>query len=64
VLSNGDWLLPVALWTRDRMGGPGVDKEAHKDLDVIRMANVVRFDGPRQNVDAPQWCGVSAHGLR
>jgi predicted neuraminidase len=22
------------------MGGPGVDKEAHKDLDVIRMANV------------------------
>jgi len=40
VLSNGDWLLPVALWTRDRMGGPGVDKEAHKDLDVIRMANV------------------------
>ena len=40
VLSNGDWLLPVALWTRDRMGGPGVDKDAHKDLDVIRMANV------------------------
>jgi hypothetical protein len=40
VLSNGDWLLPVALWTRDRMGGPGVNKEAHKDLDVIRMANV------------------------
>ncbi|GEP43752.1 sialidase family protein [Brevifollis gellanilyticus] len=40
VLSNGDWLLPVSLWTRDRMGGPGVDKEAHKDLDAIRMANV------------------------
>jgi Neuraminidase (sialidase) len=40
VLSNGDWLLPVSLWTRDRMHGPGVDKEAHKDLDVIRMANV------------------------
>lgn len=40
VLSNGDWLLPVSLWTRDRMGGPGVDKEAHKDLDPIRMANV------------------------
>lgn len=40
VLNNGDWLLPVALWTRDRMGGPGVDKEAHKDLDGIRMANV------------------------
>jgi len=40
VLKNGDWLLPVALWTRDRMGGPGVDKEAHQDLDAIRMANV------------------------
>jgi predicted neuraminidase len=40
VLSNGDWLLPVSLWTRDRIGGPGVDKEAHKDLDPIRMANV------------------------
>ena len=40
VLSNGDWLLPVSLWTRDRMHGPGVDKEAFKELDVIRMANV------------------------
>lgn len=40
VLSSGEWLLPVSLWTRDRIGGPGTDKEAHKDLDVIRMANV------------------------
>ena len=40
VLSNGDWLIPVALWTRDRIGGPGTSKEAHKDLDPIRMANV------------------------
>ncbi|MCB1209651.1 MAG: exo-alpha-sialidase [Verrucomicrobiales bacterium] len=40
VLSNGDWILPVSLWTRDRIGGPGTDKEAHKDLDIIRMANV------------------------
>jgi len=49
VLSNGDWLLPVALWTRDRIGTwsgantfPGVEtfKEAHKNLDPIRMANV------------------------
>ncbi len=39
VLSNGDWLLPVSLWTRDRMGGVGVDKGAYKDLDGIRMAN-------------------------
>ncbi len=40
VLSSGDWLLPVSLWTRDRIGGPGTNKEAHKDLDSIRMANV------------------------
>lgn len=40
VLSNGVWLIPVALWTRDRIGGPGTDKEAHHELDVIRMANV------------------------
>lgn len=39
VLSNGDWLLPVSLWTRDRIG-PAILKEAHHDLDVIRMANV------------------------
>ena len=39
VLSNGDWLLPVSLWTRDRIG-PAVLKDAHHDLDPIRMANV------------------------
>ncbi|MDB6072981.1 MAG: hypothetical protein JWO89_621 [Verrucomicrobiaceae bacterium] len=39
VLANGDWLLPVALWTRDRIG-PAVLKEAHHELDSIRMANV------------------------
>src|SRR5690349_8709977 len=39
VLSNGDWLLPVALWTRDHIG-PASLKEAHHELDPIRMANV------------------------
>jgi predicted neuraminidase len=39
VLSNGDWLLPVSLWTRDRIG-PAELKEAHHELDAIRMANV------------------------
>lgn len=39
VLKNGEWLLPVSLWTRDRIG-PAILKEAHKNLDVIRMANV------------------------
>lgn len=49
VLSNGDWLLPVSLWTRDRIHPwagadkfPGVEtfKDSHKALDSIRMANV------------------------
>lgn len=39
VLKNGDWLLPVALWTRDRMG-PAILRDAHHDLDTIRRANV------------------------
>lgn len=39
VLTNGDWLLPVSLWTRDRIG-PAILKDAHRDLDAIRMANV------------------------
>ncbi|MBS0205527.1 MAG: exo-alpha-sialidase [Planctomycetes bacterium] len=49
VLSNGDWLIPVSLWTRDRIhpwGGakdfPGIETfgDSHKELDAIRMANV------------------------
>ncbi|MGE3776103.1 MAG: sialidase family protein [Pirellulaceae bacterium] len=39
VLANGDWLLPVSLWTRDRIG-PAWLWDAHHDLDPIRMANV------------------------
>lgn len=39
VLGSGEWLLPVSLWTRDRIG-PAVLKEAHHELDSIRMANV------------------------
>ena len=39
VLSNGDWLIPVALWTRDRIG-PKELRDAHHELDNIRMANV------------------------
>ncbi len=49
VLANGDWLLPVSLWTRNWIGAwsgarnfPRVEKfkDLHKDLDSIRMANV------------------------
>jgi len=39
VTAKGDWLLPVSLWTRDRIG-PAILKEAHHQLDDIRMANV------------------------
>jgi predicted neuraminidase len=49
VLANGDWLLPVSLWTRDWIGPwsgcrdfPGVEsfKAAHQALDAGRMAHV------------------------
>lgn len=47
VLSDGDWLLPVSLWPRERISigtSPGLPadylKEAHRDLDPLRMANV------------------------
>src|SRR3954454_616658 len=39
VLGNGDWLLRVSLWTRDRIS-PALLKDAHQELDAIRMANV------------------------
>jgi predicted neuraminidase len=39
VLASGDWLLPVSLWTRDRIK-PDVLQAAHHELDPIRMANV------------------------
>lgn len=47
VLANGDWLLPVSLWTRDRIHpwnrdfvGVETFRNHHRDLDAIRMANV------------------------
>lgn len=39
ILANGDWLLPVSLWPREVIR-PALLKEAHHDLDPIRMANV------------------------
>jgi predicted neuraminidase len=39
VLKNGDWLLPVSLWTREKIG-PAWLKELHHDLDGSRMASV------------------------
>lgn len=40
VLSNGDWLLPISLWTRDRIGVPELRETGHSDLDEVRMANL------------------------
>ena len=39
VLSNGDWLLPVSLWTRDRIG-PAELRGAFAELDDQRMAHL------------------------
>ncbi len=39
VLSSGEWLLPVSLWPRERIG-PAVLTYAHRDLDPMRMAHV------------------------
>ena len=46
VLNNGEWLLPVSLWTRDWIRphlkkGPGPPFENnYRDLDPLRMAHV------------------------
>ena len=40
VLSNGEWLLPISLWTRDRIGVPELRENGYADLDAVRMANV------------------------
>jgi sialidase-1 len=38
VLANGDWLLPISLWTRDRIDSRFAG--CFPDLDPLRMANV------------------------
>lgn len=39
VLKNGDWLLPVSLWTRNRIIGP-LKENHYRELDKMRMAHV------------------------
>ncbi|MEZ0266327.1 MAG: sialidase family protein [Phycisphaerae bacterium] len=39
VLRNGDWLLPISLWTRNKIN-PKPMKDAYPELDEFRMANV------------------------
>lgn len=38
VLKNGEWLLPISLWTRDRIGAPF--RDCYRELDPLRMANI------------------------
>lgn len=40
VLKNGDWLLPVSLWNRTKIGPKAMLAEAYPELDDKRMANV------------------------
>ena len=39
VLKNGEWLMPIALWTRDRIR-PAELRQEFTELDVERMANL------------------------
>ena len=39
VLKNGEWLLPISLWGREKIGHPAL-REAHHELDDQRMAHV------------------------
>lgn len=39
VLRNGEWMLPVSLWTRAKIG-PAALRDAFHDLDDQRMAHV------------------------
>ncbi len=40
VLSNGEWMLPISLWSRDKIGVPELKDKGYSDLDEVRMANV------------------------
>lgn len=40
VLKNGEWLMPVSLWTRNKIG-PALFKEEFHELDDLRMANLL-----------------------
>jgi len=39
VLKNGEWLMPISLWDRQKIG-PAVFKNEFPELDELRMANV------------------------
>ncbi len=39
VLKNGEWLMPISLWDRSKIG-PAVFKNEFPELDEVRMANV------------------------
>ena len=39
VLKSGEWLMPISLWTRDRIR-PAELRESFHELDDVRMANL------------------------
>lgn len=39
VLKNGEWLMPISLWDRQKIG-PAIFKNEFPELDEFRMANV------------------------
>lgn len=39
ILKNGEWLMPISLWGRNKIG-PASLKNEFKELDEFRMANV------------------------
>lgn len=39
ILKNGEWMLPISLWSRDKLAQAPF-KAAHPELDAFRMANV------------------------
>lgn len=39
ILKNGEWLMPISLWDRQKIK-PAVFKEEFHELDDVRMANV------------------------
>lgn len=40
VLANGDWLLPISLWHRGLIHKPFAERDAFRELDSLRGANV------------------------
>ena len=63
VLKNGEWLMPISLWTRDRIR-PAELRDGFPELDDQRMANLFVSTDQGQNLEAPRRRGDSANRIR